>query len=74
MPARETDTRLPRLQAEISEAAQAVGLSFTEAQIAKIAGAVIQLRESAARVRTDLSRNDEPAFGFRHPPAPGDTE
>jgi len=71
---RETNTSLLLTQADISEAAKAVCLSFTDVQIGKIAGAVIQLRESAARVRADLSRNDEPAFGFCHPPAPGGTE
>jgi hypothetical protein len=63
---------IPLLQAEIGEAAEAIGLALTDVQRGKIASAVAQLRESAARVRVGLTRNDEPAFGFRRPPVPGD--
>ena len=60
------------LQTEIGDAARAAGLPFTDAQLGKIASTVAKLRESAARLRTGLTRNDEPAFGFRHPPVPSD--
>jgi hypothetical protein len=52
--------------AEIRAAAEAMSLPLTDAEIGKVASAVASLRESAARVRENLSRNDEPAFAFRH--------
>lgn len=52
---------------EIRAVAEAMSLPLSDAEIAKVAGAVASLRESAARVRENLSRNDEPAFAFRHP-------
>jgi hypothetical protein len=57
--------------AEVRAAAKALALPFTEAEIAKIGGAVASLRVSAERLRLDLQRSQEPAFGFRHPSAPG---
>ena len=53
--------------AEIQAAAKAMSLPLTDAEIGKVASAVASLRVSAARVRENLSRNDEPAFAFRHP-------
>jgi hypothetical protein len=55
------------LLAEIRARAEAISLSLTDAESVKIGNAVASLRQSAARVREGLSRNDEPAFGFRHP-------
>jgi hypothetical protein len=52
---------------EIRALAETMSLPLTDAEIGKVAGAVASLRESAARVREGLSRNDEPAFAFRHP-------
>ncbi len=42
-------------------------LPLTDAQISHIADAASMLKQCAARLRTALHRNDEPAFGFRHP-------
>lgn len=61
----------PSSLAEVRAAAKALALPFTEAEIAKIGSAVASMRVSAARVRLDIQPHDEPAFGFRHPPAPG---
>jgi hypothetical protein len=54
---------------EVRAAAQRYGVPLDDEQIAYIAGCVDALRESAARIR-EHERNDEPAFGFRHPPGP----
>ncbi|MDB5533676.1 MAG: hypothetical protein JWO28_1991 [Hyphomicrobiales bacterium] len=53
---------------DIRAAARHFNLPFTESQIARIHKAVLSLEDSAARLREGLHRNDEPAFGFRHPP------
>ena len=44
-----------------------MGITFTAAQAEKIATATTSMLESAARLRAEVVRNDEPAFGF-HPP------
>jgi hypothetical protein len=51
---------------EVRTAAEHAGVPFTEAQIERVAVAVIAMRESAGRLRNGLARNDEPAFGFVH--------
>ena len=58
---------------EIRAAAERASLPFTEAQIEKVHTAVVSMRESAARLRQGLARNDEPAFGFV-PPSPQSTK
>lgn len=54
--------------AEVAAAAKRHGLPLDANQITYIAGCVEALRVSAARIRQQ-DRNDEPAFGFRHPPS-----
>lgn len=54
--------------AEVTAAARRYGIPFEREQIVYIAGCVEALRVSAARIRQQ-ERNDEPAFGFRHPPS-----
>jgi hypothetical protein len=70
MASKHEDEASPSFLAEIRAAADALALPFTEAEIGKIAGAVTSLRVSAARVRLGLQLKDEPAFEFKHPPAP----
>lgn len=55
--------------AEVAAAARRYGVPFDRDQIAYVAGCVDALRVSAARIRQQ-QRNDEPAFGYRHPPPP----
>jgi hypothetical protein len=61
------DARAPTSLPDIRAVAEAKALPLSDAEIAKVAAAVASLRQSAARVREGLSRNDEPAFAFRHP-------
>jgi hypothetical protein len=55
---------------EVRALAAAKRLPLTDAQIAKVHGSVQVMRECAGRLRAGLHRNDEPAFGFRHPQMP----
>lgn len=57
--------------AEVAAAARRHGIPFDQEQMTYVAGCVAALRVSAARIRQQ-ERNDEPAFGFRHPPTPTD--
>ena len=62
------------IRAEVEALAAAKSLPLTDTQIVQIVGSVSAIRESAARLRAGLLRNDEPAFGFRHPPTAGKEE
>lgn len=52
---------------EVRALAAAKKIPLTEAQIAHVRGAAQTMRECAERLRIGLHRNDEPAFGYRHP-------
>jgi hypothetical protein len=51
---------------DVRALAAAKNIPLSEAQIAQVRGAAQALRDSAARLRAGLRRNDEPAFGYRH--------
>ena len=52
---------------EIRAAAERLGLPFSDSQITRTHKSVLSIEDSAARLRQGLHRNDEPAFGYRHP-------
>ena len=62
------------IRAEVEALAAEKGLPLTETQIMQVVGSVSAIRKSAARLRDGLHRNDEPAFGFRHPVLGGTEE
>lgn len=50
---------------EVLEEGARRGITFTPEQAEAVSIATTSLLESAARLRDVVSRNDEPAFGFR---------
>ena len=56
---------------EVIEVGLGRGIPFTSVQAQKIAIAATSMLESAARLRLEIERNDEPAFGFHTQKAPG---
>jgi hypothetical protein len=52
---------------DVRALAAAKKVPLSEAQMAHVRGAAQSLKDCAARLRAGLHRNDEPAFGYRHP-------
>jgi hypothetical protein len=52
---------------DIRAAAERLRLPLSDSEITRTHKEVLSIEDSAARLRQGLHRNDEPAFGFRHP-------